>query len=89
MTSVIVAAAALFGAALSPGSSVPPDDGPYRWVCAYLDSAPTVFGVMGLPVELAARDLDPSSSLKAVSDEISLGCPRHLPLVSSLGLVLG
>ena len=68
------------------GSPVPPD--PYGWVCGYLDSAPTLFGVMGLPGEAEDRGLviDPGTVTAAVAED----CPRHSALLdSSLGLVVG
>jgi hypothetical protein len=68
------------------GIPVPPD--PYGWVCGYLDSAPTLFGVMGLPGEAEDRGLvlDPTAVTAAVAED----CPRHSALLdSSLGLVVG
>lgn len=61
---------------------------PYGWVCGYLDSAPTLFGVMGLPGEAENRGLvlDPA----AVTATVAADCPRHADLLdSSLGLVVG
>jgi hypothetical protein len=68
------------------GTPVPPD--PYAWVCGYLDAAPTVFGVMGLPGEAQDRGLvlDPA----AVTATVATDCPDHSPLLdTSLGLVVG
>ena len=64
----------------------PPD--PYSWVCGYLDAAPTLFGVMGLPGEAEDRGLvlDPA----AVAATVAADCPRHTALLEgSLGLVVG
>lgn len=67
---------------------VPDPPGPYAWVCGYLDAAPTLFGVMGLPAEAEDRGLvvDPT----AITDTVALDCPRHTELLdSSLPLVVG
>ena len=67
---------------------VPNPPGPYSWVCSYLDAAPTLFGVMGLPGEAQNRGVaaDPAR----IAAEVDANCPRYSGLVdSSLGLVVG
>lgn len=69
-------------------ATVPEPPGPYGWVCGYLDAAPTLFGVMGLPGEADDRGLvlDPA----AVTVTVAADCPRHSDLLaSSLPLVVG
>lgn len=75
---------ALLAAALIAG--VPPAPDPYRWVCGYLDAAPTVFGVMGLPAEAERRGLDPDPA--AIIAAVDANCPGHAELIASLPLVL-
>lgn len=65
----------------------PPD--PYGWVCDYLDTAPTVFGVMGLPGELEERGLDPADARNEIITVVRNDCPQHVPLLNSLSLVVG
>jgi hypothetical protein len=85
---MILTALSLAALVATAPAVVPDPPGPYAWVCSYLDAAPTLFGVMGLPGEAADRGLvlDPD----AVTATVAADCPEHAELLdSSLGLVVG
>lgn len=69
--------------------TVPDPPPPYGWVCDYLDTAPTVFGVMGLPGELEERGLDLADARTEITAVVRNDCPQHIPLLNSLSLVFG
>lgn len=80
----ILLVAALLGSA---PAAVPDPPNPYAWVCDYLDTAPTVFGVMGLLGEVMDRDLDPARASDEIVDEVHDNCPQHDPMMGELVLV--
>lgn len=66
---------------------IPDPPKPYDWVCGYLDSAPTFFGVMGLLGEVMDRGMDPARASDDIIDEVTDHCPQHEPLLDELTLV--
>lgn len=69
-------------------ATIPDPPAPYAWVCDYLDAAPTVFGVWGIPGEAQDRGLTPDPV--AITATVDQDCPQYSALVDSgLGLVIG
>lgn len=68
-------------------AGVPPAPDPYGWVCGYLDAAPTLFGVMGIPAEAERRGQEPQAA--DIAAAVDGGCPEHTALLDSLPMVLG
>ena len=66
---------------------VPTPPGPYSWVCGYLDSAPTLFGVLGLPAEAERNGVVVDTD--AITEVVAADCPEHTELLGSLTLVVG
>lgn len=64
---------------------VPPE--PYAWVCDYLDSAPTLFGVLGLPAEAERNGVVVDTD--AITEVVVADCPEHTELLGSLSLAVG
>lgn len=69
--------------------TVPGPPGPYDWVCPYLDSAPTLFGVLGLGSEAAERGLLGPDTAQQITAAVADGCPVHSPLMDGISLVVG
>lgn len=63
--------------------AVPDPQHRYDWVCGWLDTAPTLFGVIGLLPELQERGLDPASSARPIHDVVDHDCPQHADLVDT------
>lgn len=70
-------------AAVILATGVPDPQHRYDWVCGWLDTAPTLFGVLGLLPELQERGLDPASSAKPIHDVVDHDCPQHADLVDA------
>lgn len=68
---------------------IPDPPKPYDWVCDHLNSAPTLFGILGIGAEVDKRNMNPDGAREAIIITVRNDCPQHAPLLHSLPLVVG